>query len=100
MNDYISKQDAVKAIHEAIYDFFDVDDSDDESPMTYFDKKLLEVNKAISKRIASVPTADVVEVVRCNDCKFRGHIQRCPFGKRTMPHANGYCCYGERREDG
>lgn len=42
-------------------------------------------------------SADVVEVVRCKDCKFQGHIQRCPFGKRAMPHANGYCYYGERR---
>lgn len=40
-----------------------------------------------------------VKVVRCKDCKFQGHIQRCPFGKRAMPHANGYCCFGERRED-
>ena len=31
-SDYISRQDAVKAIHEAIYDFFDVVDDDDESP--------------------------------------------------------------------
>ncbi len=43
--------------------------------------------------------ADFVPVVRCKDCKFRGHIQRCPFGRRAMPHANGYCCYGERRDD-
>ena len=49
--------------------------------------------------LEEVPTADVVEVVRCKDCKFRGHIQLCPFGKRAMPHENGYCCYGERRED-
>ena len=41
----------------------------------------------------------VGEVVRCKDCKFQGHVQRCPFGKRTMPHANGYCCYGERRDN-
>ena len=46
-----------------------------------------------------MPTADVVPVVRCKDCRFRGHIQLCPFGKRAMPHENGYCFYGERRDD-
>ena len=55
-------------------------------------------NEAIDNITQFAPTADVVEVVRCKDCKFRGHIQLCPFGKRAMPHANGYCCYGERRE--
>ena len=59
-------------------------------------KTYLRVLNAFAEELSS----DVVEVVRCKDCKFQGHIQLCPFGKRSMPHANGYCCYGERRDDG
>lgn len=58
-----------------------------------------QIKEYFKKQIDMQPTADVVEVIRCKDCKFRGHIQLCPFGKRNMPLANGYCCYGERRED-
>lgn len=49
--------------------------------------------------IEDVPTADVVEVVRCKDCKhFLLHRMACinPFhnGWCTI---NDYCSYGERR---
>ena len=31
-----------------------------------------DVLKIFDKMVQSIPTADVVEVVRCKDCKFRG----------------------------
>ena len=42
-----------------------------------------------------VPTADVVEVVRCKDCIYSPYKQACnlPYG------INGYCPLGKRRED-
>ena len=54
-----------------------------------------------------IPTADVVEVVRCEKCKYlkhtRGHI---PYCKRMDEYADGdnlyevsyddFCSYGER----
>lgn len=48
---------------------------------------------------------DVVQVVRCKDCK-RGniatvHLQevvRCPYLERCM-ELDGFCSYGERRQD-
>ena len=57
--------------------------------------------------IRSVPTADVVEVVRCKDCKF----QKVEYGwncKRYKVCINfdlpmddeDFCSWGERREDG
>lgn len=72
----------------------------------------------LSNMIAEMPTADVVpmkfhercmeleikkranmvEVVRCKDCKYRGKMV-CPFGIRRMPRDNDFCFYGERRED-
>lgn len=108
-SDYIGRQDAVKATHEAIYDFFDVVDDDDEQPMTDLDKKLLEVNKSISKRIASIPTADVVEVVRCKDCDNwkdeNGREGLCQVWSdfensyyRYTPK-DGYCSEGEKKEE-
>lgn len=45
-------------------------------------------------------SADMVEVVRCKNCKKYGNPHICPFGKRQLPLENGYCYKGERREDG
>ncbi len=51
------------------------------------------------------PTADVVEVVRCKDCKY-GHQYtndkvHCSLGNDMYAYRpNDYCSYGERREDG
>ena len=55
--DTISRQAAIDEVHGAIYEFFDICDDDEESPMTYLDNKLLEINKAISGRIKSLPSA-------------------------------------------
>lgn len=50
------------------------------------------------------PTADVVEVVRCKDCKYwqdnnGGYPhEECRWGKGETPDADDYCSYGERRE--
>lgn len=59
MDDLISRQDAIDVVHKAIFDFFDIcdDDDDEESPLTYMDKKLLEVNKSISTQIKDLPSA-------------------------------------------
>lgn len=48
--------------------------------------------------IDNAPTADVVEVVRCKDCKYL-HRTVCPYGIKRTPRGNDYCSYGERRED-
>ena len=57
MDDLISRQAAIEEVHGAIYEFFDICDDDEESPMTYKDEKLLEINKAISGRIKALPSA-------------------------------------------
>lgn len=51
--------------------------------------------------IDSVPAADVVEVVRCKDCKHRGEQADCPFcwlADMKMGDEH-FCSYGERRAD-
>ena len=51
------------------------------------------------------PTADVVEVVRCKDCKRFLQMETSPsydgkcLGYGYLVEANHYCSYGERRED-
>lgn len=51
------------------------------------------------------PTADVVEVVRCKDCKYYSHIQMgsnpgvCAVNilAYTATEPENYCGYGERK---
>ena len=44
------------------------------------------------------PTADVVEVVRCESCKYSEHCAKA-IRKHGIEKAINYCSYGERRED-
>lgn len=55
----------------------------------------------IAKVVMSVPTVDVVEVVRCKDCIHFISGSCNYFGYYTyVPDVDedGYCSYGERRE--
>ena len=49
----------------------------------------------------SIPAADVVEVVRCGECRWYKHGRcRHPFGLRGMVSKNlHWCRYGERRNN-
>jgi hypothetical protein len=62
--------------------------------------------KAVKVAIDRTPTADVVEVVRCKDCKWcltenwQGDILYgcdCAAGMNDIT-PNDYCSYGERKE--
>ena len=53
-----------------------------------------------NKAVRRVPAADVVEVVRCCDCKW-WHTGGCAFRKDAMgglPAADNFCSHGERKE--
>ena len=51
------------------------------------------------RHIDEIPTANVVEVVRCKDCKYFGEFQHCDIFGFCEP--DDYCSRGERRnEDG
>lgn len=91
MTDYIKRKDALNA---AIAD-----------DMTY-DEAL-----SLSRRIANIPSADVVEVVRCVDCKFS--YETAEFVNRVLTPVcccskgawldcivpeTFFCKYGERKE--
>ena len=61
--------------------------------------------RLIQERIDLTPTADVVEVVRCRDCKYwqdnnGGYPhEECRWGKGETPDADDFCSYGERRTE-
>lgn len=92
MVDYISRQKAIEAI-------MDLPNCPNGYSDTY-DKE------CIIGTIEEVPTADVVEVVRCKDCKHS--IEDKLFGglwcqhlteKHCERNADFYCGSGERREE-
>ena len=79
MCDYIKREDAIKALTDC--------------PVQYV------------VRICNVPSADVVEVVRCRDCKCceeRGTANYLPFYYclriDSSVKANDYCSCGLRKE--
>ena len=63
--------------------------------------KLISVD-AMKSFIKNRPAADVVEVVRCKDCKYFGlndeNVPYCidPFGLDD-PEPNGFCNYGRKK---
>ena len=74
-----------------------------------FKKKLIDEKSffpaIVARALEEMPTADVVEVIRCKDCEYYEN------GKDYAPYCNNvmnlfeemkptdYCSYGERRED-
>ena len=63
------------------------------------------IDKVINE-LKSIPTADVVEVVRCKDCKWfepyegEEHKGNCAelVGLESCVYEDDFCSYGERRE--
>lgn len=58
----------------------------------------------ILRSIDSAPTIDAVPVVRCRECKHwsehpEGYLGVCSFISRNFVMENGYCAWGERKED-
>lgn len=54
------------------------------------------------QRIEELPAADVVEVVRCKECRFfhNGFDERCCINHKgvVVTDENGYCHHGVRRK--
>ena len=84
MSDYISREAAIKEIldlHDCYNGFSDT-----------YDKA------CIVGALEEVPTADVVEVIRCKDCSKR-EICRTTNIWAVVPDDNWYCADAERREN-
>lgn len=89
MSDYIKREDAVRAVVDA---------------KTGKDKTIDGTRQVTDclRRIKAIPSADVVEVVRCKDCEYWDDHERCDFWSSIMtphyPEKNDYCSYGERAD--
>lgn len=107
MSDYIKREDAIKALEgwkisgEMILatvpsaDVVEVDKAQKE--IDYWHDKAQSYEQTILK--LSLNKADVVEVVRCKDCKwwkpFNDKMGHCGC---DMKHKDQYCSYGERAD--
>ena len=52
----------------------------------------------LKHKIYDMPTADVVEVVRCRDCKHYAGKWFCNICGIPSRRPNDFCSYGERKE--
>ena len=87
-NDYIRKQDAVEALDGKII-------------VTGHENAdaVLQYMKDITNKIKSLEPADVVQVIRCDDCVYYGSRRWCELHSSVFDD-NAFCSYGERREHG
>ena len=73
------------------------------------ERELVQLDKVIKQNVISIlkqtPTADVVEVVRCEECDARDGnrcrllVERDPMTDHRI-WSGFFCAYGERRDDG
>lgn len=55
--------------------------------------------KMLENCIAQQPTADVVEVVRCKNCKYQGNDDECPLlSLAAYTEPDDFCSYGKKVE--
>lgn len=58
----------------------------------------LEVTGDLLEDIMGIPAANVVEVVRCKDCKWHDSVDG-PMRQCDITDDDDFCSYGERKED-
>ena len=63
------------------------------APTALQDSDLFNTTERQLRAIRELPAADVAEVVRCKDCRWRG-IEACAWETD-----NDFCSYGKRREE-
>ena len=64
----------------------------------YAGKDVLDALLDCMERISKQDGADVVEVVRCKDCKHFEQAE-CPWDELFVINVNDYCSKGQREED-
>ena len=100
MAEYINREELLK----------DIEDSVRFSTRNGVSAELRGAHKIVD-RIRSAPACDVVEIVRCKDCKYfdieeddalgtcMGKFICVSLGGEIYPEPNHYCSYGERRSE-
>ena len=82
MSDYISREDAVDDLHTQLMYRMGTDD----------------MKRRLDDWVKTLPSADVVQVVRCDDCVYYGSRRWCELHSSVFDD-NAFCSYGERREE-
>jgi len=92
MNEYISKQDMLNAV-EKLDIIPSVDGMGIPTDTEDFRVQFLGT-------VLKVEPANVVQVVRCRDCKYNTSTHKClnPDSFFLVPKDNDFCSYGERKE--
>ena len=93
-NEYIRRQDAVDALAKTM-----------STPATpdgvgEFDHEIHIADEAFAdaiRIIESIKPADVVPVVRCDDCEYYGSRRWCELHSSVF-NDDAFCSYGEKRE--
>jgi hypothetical protein len=62
----------------------------------YYYFRVRVINKGTSIEVEDASDADVVEVVRCNDCIYQAE---CAFTEWLGRNGNGFCSCGERKQE-
>lgn len=92
MAEYIEREKLRKTLKEEMQILKETPGKDD------WDKGLMQGIKESIMHLNIVPTADVVEVVRCKDCKWHDSIDG-PMRQCDITDDDDFCSYGERKED-
>lgn len=89
MGKYKDEDTLIKGLHDRLF-------------ITHFDDEnwFEQIMNQVIDEIKNAPTADVVEVVRCGECKHLMPDGRCyEFADDNIkPSASDYCSYGERKD--
>jgi hypothetical protein len=101
MSDLISRSALLGAFREYMIERFDRERCSSEENCKVCDRQCLWIRK-----VGEAPTVDAVPVVRCKDCKrwlkdvagCSEIVGRCEYAN-YMVGSNGYCVYGERKDN-
>ena len=97
MSEYIKREDVIDLLEQVINaeEFFDTDNAKAQSDLALW----------FEERISELPKADIVEVVRCKDCKHYSHDVDANEGEwdccrvyGMFVDPNDFCSEGERKD--
>lgn len=97
MIEYIKKEDALNASKIIYIEYLEEDNNN------YIDADADFIPVVFKKDIEMIPAADVVEVVRCKDCKYNNHCMTQNFmedcGIIPLDRNTFFCADGKREKD-
>ena len=98
-SDYIKREDAIKAMAQYLMDMALIDNPEASDHIEQWEGSIA------APVMSTIKAADVVEVVRCKDCKHRYYDRERDFYYCRMYYGmgdtsdNNYCSLGERTDE-